>query len=166
MRSGSNVVLSSPAATLQVVASASSAFGSEEWRTMDAATCLGKLTAAQPSAPGGARPGQHERLGEMFKDGVLDVTIALGFDEDGANKRGLWNLVYALLANRFLFNPWSAAGLYQLDQPSAELRGWAIERLAGRGSDTARARLSGHLPRETVPALRARITAALQPPKP
>src|SRR5262249_8112167 len=36
------------------------AFGSEEWRTMDATTCLGKLTAAQPSAPGGARPGQHE----------------------------------------------------------------------------------------------------------
>jgi hypothetical protein len=53
-----------------------------------------------------------------------------------------------------------------LDQPSAELRGWAIERLARRGSDTARAKLSGHLPREAVPELRARITAALQPPKP
>jgi hypothetical protein len=90
------------------------AFGSDEWHTMDAATCLGKLRAAQPSAPGGARPGQHElRLGEMFKDGVLDVTIALGFDEDGASKRGLWNLVVALLANRFLFNPWSADGLYK-----------------------------------------------------
>jgi hypothetical protein len=90
------------------------AFGSEEWRTMDAATCLGKLAAAQSSAAGGARPGQHElRLGEMFKDGVLDVTIGLGFDEDGANKPALWHLVYALLANRFVFNPWSAAGLYE-----------------------------------------------------
>jgi hypothetical protein len=90
------------------------AFGSDEWRTMDAATCLGKLRAAQPSAPGGARRGQHElRLGEMFKDGVLDVTIALGFDEDGANKPALWNLVYALLKNHLLFNPWSAAGLYK-----------------------------------------------------
>jgi hypothetical protein len=90
------------------------AFGSEEWRTMDAATCLGKLQAAQPPAAGGARPGQHElRLGEMFKDRVLDVTIALGFDEDGANKPGLWHLVYALLANRFVWNPWSASGLYE-----------------------------------------------------
>jgi hypothetical protein len=90
------------------------AFGSDEWRTMDAATCLGKLRAAQPSAAGGAKPGQHElRLGEMFKDGVLDVTVALGFDEDDANKRALWNLVYALLANRFMFNPWTGAGLYK-----------------------------------------------------
>jgi hypothetical protein len=61
---------------------------------------------------------------------------------------------------------WDAVVGGLLDQPSAELRGWAIERLARRGSDTARAKLSGHLPRETVPELRARITAALQPPKP
>ena len=61
---------------------------------------------------------------------------------------------------------WDAAVGDLLDQPSAELRRWSIERLARRGSDTARAKLSGHLPRETVPELRTRITAALQPPKP
>jgi hypothetical protein len=61
---------------------------------------------------------------------------------------------------------WDAVVGDLLGQPSAELRGWAIDRLAVRGSDTARAKLSGHLPRETVPELRARIAAALQPPKP
>ena len=61
---------------------------------------------------------------------------------------------------------WDAVVGDLLGQPSAELRRWAIDRLAARGSDTARAKLSGHLPRETVPELRARITAALQPPKP
>jgi len=61
---------------------------------------------------------------------------------------------------------WDAVVGGLLDQPSTELRGWAIARLAGRRSDTARAKLSGHLPRETVPELRARITAALQAPKP
>jgi hypothetical protein len=61
---------------------------------------------------------------------------------------------------------WDAVVGDLLDQPSAELRRWAIDRLAARRSDAARAKLSGHLPRETVPELRARITAALQPPKP
>lgn len=60
---------------------------------------------------------------------------------------------------------WDAVVGDLLDQPSAELRGWAIDRLAARGSDSARAKLSAHLPRETVPELRARITAALPPSK-
>jgi hypothetical protein len=50
------------------------AFGSDEWRTMDAVTCLGKLKTAKVSAPAGSKNGQHElRFGEMFKDGVLDM---------------------------------------------------------------------------------------------
>jgi hypothetical protein len=61
---------------------------------------------------------------------------------------------------------WDAVVGGMLDQPSAELRGWAIDRLAARGGDSAHAKLSAHLPRETVPELRARITAALQPSKP
>jgi hypothetical protein len=61
---------------------------------------------------------------------------------------------------------WDAVVGDLLDQPSAELRGWAIERLAAHGSDSARAKLSAHLPREAVPELRARITAALRPSKP
>lgn len=71
------------------------AFGSDEWRAMDGATCLTKLKAAKPP-PGakGDKPGQHDmRYGEMFKDGVLDMTLALGFDEGGLNKAGLKNLL-------------------------------------------------------------------------
>jgi hypothetical protein len=90
------------------------AFGSDEWRTMDAATCLGRLKAAKPSAAGGAKPGQHElRLGEMFKDGVLDMTVALGFDEGGANKPALKNLTDALAANHFTLDSKVAAELYK-----------------------------------------------------
>lgn len=90
------------------------AFGSDEWRTMDAATCLSKLTAAKPSTTGGAKKGQHElRLGEMFKDGVLDMTVALGFDEGGANKPALKNLTDALAANHFTLDSKAAAELYK-----------------------------------------------------
>ena len=58
---------------------------------------------------------------------------------------------------------WEALMSELLGQPEAELRGWAIDRLAAHGGESARAKLSAHLPRETVPELRARITAALQP---
>jgi HEAT repeat protein len=53
-----------------------------------------------------------------------------------------------------------------LGQPDATVRGWAIDRLAAHGGDSARARLSTYLPHETVPELRARIAAALRAPKP
>jgi len=90
------------------------AFGSDEWRTMDAATCLGKLKAAKPSAPGGGKKGQHElRLGEMFKDGVLDMTVALGFDEGGLNKAALTNLTDALAANGFTLDSKTAEEIYK-----------------------------------------------------
>jgi hypothetical protein len=57
---------------------------------------------------------------------------------------------------------WERTVAELLDQPSVELRGWAIDRLAAHRSDSARAKLSAHLPHETVPELRARIAAALQ----
>jgi len=53
-----------------------------------------------------------------------------------------------------------------LGQPNTELRGWAIDRLAAHGGDSARAKLAAHLPHETVPELRARIDAALRTAKP
>jgi hypothetical protein len=90
------------------------AFGSDEWRTMDAATCLGKLKTAKPPTPSGAKKGQHElRFGEMFKDGVLDMTVALGFDEGGLNKDALKNLTDALAANGFTLDATTAAELYK-----------------------------------------------------
>lgn len=57
---------------------------------------------------------------------------------------------------------WERTVAELLGQPSAELRAWAIDRLAAHRSDSARASLSAHLPSETAPELRARITAALQ----
>lgn len=90
------------------------AFGSDEWRKMDGATCLAKLKAAKPTAPVGSKKGQHElRLGEMFKDGVLDMTLALGFDEKGFNKAGLTNLTTALSDNGFKLDPKTAEELYK-----------------------------------------------------
>jgi hypothetical protein len=53
-----------------------------------------------------------------------------------------------------------------LGQASTELRGWAIDRLAAHGGDSARAKLTAHLPHETVPELRARIGTALHAVKP
>jgi hypothetical protein len=61
---------------------------------------------------------------------------------------------------------WEATVGELLGQPTAELRGWAIDRLAAHGGDSARAKLTAHRPRETAPELRARIDAALRPSKP
>lgn len=87
------------------------AFGSDEWRTMDADTCLTRLREAKK--PTGVK-GQHElRWGEMFKDGVLDMTVALGFDEAGFNISALSNLQAALAANGFAQDAAAAAEVYQ-----------------------------------------------------
>src|SRR5215470_16178511 len=48
------------------------AFGSEEWRGLDAATVTARLTAAT-RAPGGT--GRTLRYAELFRDGVFDVTF-------------------------------------------------------------------------------------------
>jgi uncharacterized protein DUF4157 len=57
------------------------AFGGEEWRKDAAATVLARLKAAKP--PPGGKAGEHDfRYGEMFKDGLLEMTLGIGFDED------------------------------------------------------------------------------------
>ncbi len=53
--------------------------GLEPTGTLDAAT-LGAL-----DAKGGAAATRYPEYGELFKDGVLDATIAIGFDEDGSD---------------------------------------------------------------------------------
>ena len=55
------------------------AFGGDEWRAMAAADVLTKLKAATRPATGG---GKSFRYGELFKDGVLDVTIGVGYMEE------------------------------------------------------------------------------------
>ncbi|HEY5943836.1 MAG TPA: hypothetical protein VIV40_00015 [Kofleriaceae bacterium] len=86
------------------------AFGSDEWRTMDAETCLTRLREAKK--PTGVK-GQHElRWGEMFKDGVIDMTVGLGFDEAGFNHAALANLEAALASNGFIKDAEAAAAIY------------------------------------------------------
>ncbi len=55
------------------------AFGGDEWRTLDAATVLSRLqTATRPKTESG-----HElRMGELLKDGLLDLTFGYGFMEE------------------------------------------------------------------------------------
>jgi hypothetical protein len=55
------------------------AFGGDEWRAMAAADVLAKVKAATRPAGGG---GKSFRYGELFKDGVLDVTIGVGYMEE------------------------------------------------------------------------------------
>jgi hypothetical protein len=55
------------------------AFGGDSFRTLRAEEAQTRLDNAEPS-PG--RRGEHQfRYGEMFKDGVLDITLGLGYDE-------------------------------------------------------------------------------------
>ena len=55
------------------------AFGGDEWRTLDAATVLQRLTSAE--RPKGGK-GHDVRYGELFKDGLLDLTFGYGFMEE------------------------------------------------------------------------------------
>lgn len=60
------------------------AFGSDEWRTLDAASVLARVSAA--TRPAGKGGGHSFRYGELFKDGVLDVTIGIGYMEELGGK--------------------------------------------------------------------------------
>lgn len=55
------------------------AFGGDEFRLMLPEDVVDRLHAAKPSA--GRRGDRNLRYGEMFKDGVLDMTLGLGYDE-------------------------------------------------------------------------------------
>lgn len=107
------------------------AFGSDEWRTMDVGGCLTRLKGAKP-VPGktGDTAGQHElRLGEMFKDGVLDMTVALGFDEAGFNQAALTNLTAALTGAGFVSDAASAATIYkQAGRTPGGLGDWYVKK--------------------------------------
>jgi hypothetical protein len=88
------------------------AFGGDEWRTLTPDKCLERLKAAKPPSTG--KKGTHAmRYGEMFKDGVLDMTLALGFDEAGFNKAALTNLQDALTEHAFKKDGALAAKLYK-----------------------------------------------------
>jgi hypothetical protein len=88
------------------------AFGGDDWRTLTAEIALARLKKATP--PAGGKPGEHKfRYGEMFKDGLLDITLGLGFDERGNQGRALTNFVAAMTANKFKEDADLAAKLYK-----------------------------------------------------
>lgn len=61
------------------------AFASDDWRNLDPAEIMRRLRAAAPSA---GKPGEHNlRYGELFKDGLLDITMGIGYDEIGLGKQ-------------------------------------------------------------------------------
>lgn len=92
------------------------AFGGDSFRTLAKEDVLSLLQAAKPTAVG--KKGQRTlRYGEMFKDGVLDITLGVGHEE-GAEAKGdplLWqrSLEEVLGARGFVVDPDEAVKLYK-----------------------------------------------------
>lgn len=108
------------------------AFGSDEWRGMAAAAVIEKLSGAAPPAKlkgaaiKGTHPGQKDndnadhvgdhrfRYGELFKDGVVDMTVGVGFDESENHIDAIDNFRKVLGARGFkLTDPAVIAEIYQ-----------------------------------------------------
>jgi hypothetical protein len=60
------------------------AFGGDEWRSLTPIQVINRLKVAK--RPKGKRGEHAPRYGQMFKDGILDVTLGMGFEE------GTWHL--------------------------------------------------------------------------
>ena len=87
------------------------AFGDSTWRTMAAADVLTRLKAAKPPT---GHTGQHAlRFGQMFADGLLDITLGLGFDESNWNKTDSLEMEKALTARSFVVNNALGIQLYR-----------------------------------------------------
>ena len=87
------------------------AFGDNTWRTMAAADVLTRLKAAEP--PRGHK-GEHAlRYGEMFADGLLDITLGLGFDESDWHKVVRVEMEQALTARSFVVDNELGMELYR-----------------------------------------------------
>jgi Domain of unknown function (DUF4157) len=60
------------------------AFGGDEWRKLSPDELIKRLQGAKP--PAGKAAEHNLRYGELFKDGLLDVSMGVGFQEDGWGK--------------------------------------------------------------------------------
>jgi len=86
------------------------AFGSDEWRRLDTGTLLQRLREAQPVE--GTR-GEHAlRYGEMFRDGVIDMTLGIGFDEAGNQESTIERFQEVLADRQFVEDRDGAAEIY------------------------------------------------------
>ena len=87
------------------------AFGDHSWRTMAAEDVRARLTAARP--PKGHRGAHALRFGQMFADGILDITVGLGFDESEWHKTDAREMEQALIARSFVVDNALGAQLYK-----------------------------------------------------
>lgn len=87
------------------------AFGDESWRTMTGPDVSARLaTAVKPAG----KAGEHAfRYGEMFKDGILDITLTLGFDEADSHVGVFTALKDVLTARKFVKDADAARALYK-----------------------------------------------------
>ncbi len=74
------------------------AFGGDLFRALDYTTTLARLRAAT-KLKGGKRGQRMLRYGEMFRDGVLDITIGVGHDERGGDRIKLAG-IFAILGKK------------------------------------------------------------------
>ena len=88
------------------------AFGDNSWQMLPAGAALTQLTAAKAAA--GGKKGQHKlRWGEMFRDGLLDMTLGLGFDEGDNHKRAHTAIASELAGRSFIEDKDDAILLYK-----------------------------------------------------
>jgi hypothetical protein len=83
------------------------AFGGDQWRKMAPGDILTRLKAAK--RPAGKRGEHRIRYGEMFKDGVLDITLGIGYDEGDWHKPEIGEILLALIRRGFSFDRKKAA---------------------------------------------------------
>jgi hypothetical protein len=83
------------------------AFGSDRWRVMTGADVLTELQGAAP-----VDRGADIRYGEMFKDGVIDISLGVGFDEGGNHNAAIDGFQQVLGDRGFTVDPGRAAELY------------------------------------------------------
>ena len=96
------------------------AFGGDEWRGLAVEDIVTRLRGAQP--PGGGKKGEHRmRYGELFKDGVLDLTLGIGFDEGGSHEDTLQGMTDVLQERGFNVDLGAAQRIYaQAGRPLAK----------------------------------------------
>lgn len=89
------------------------AFGGHEWRYLPVDEITERVRDASP-VTGGQR-GEHQlRYGEMFRDGVLDITLGVGYDEYNWSRGQVAAIKRALLERKFRPDPADGALLMHL----------------------------------------------------
>lgn len=86
-------------------------FGGDEWRSLDPKEIIKRLKEVKRPA---GKKGEHAlRYGEMFKDGLLDMTLGVGFDESGWGERVAEAVQKSFKAKGFHENRAQAKEIYE-----------------------------------------------------